>query len=70
MKSKLLVATEKESSVTIRITPSKLGELLAKVQLSDYQTLADAYIQCASMAHDDIESVVDKLNKAIRKSIK
>ena len=49
MIAKIIPATEKESSATIRLTPVKIGELLAKVQESDLPKVAEAFMQARSM---------------------
>ena len=57
MKAKIIPATENESSVTIRLTPVKIGELLAKVPEQDLPKVAEAFMQARSMTSAHPEDV-------------
>ena len=57
MKAKIIPATEKESSATIRLTPVKIGELLAKVPESDLPKVAESFMQSRSMVSKHPEDV-------------
>ena len=57
MIAKIIPATEKESSATIRLTPVKIGELLAKVPEQDLPKVAEAFMQARSMTSAHPEDV-------------
>ena len=57
MIAKIIPATEKESSATIRLTPVKIGELLAKVPESDLPKVAEAFMQSRGMVSKYPEDV-------------
>ena len=57
MKTKLIPATENESSLTCRVSSVDIGILLAKVRPSEFTKVAEAFMQAGSMAHEDMEKV-------------
>ena len=57
MKTKLIPATEGESSWTGRISSVDIGILLAKVHSSDFEKVAEAFMQAGNMAHEDMEKI-------------
>lgn len=68
MKSKIIPARENESSVTIRLTPVKIGELLGKVKPEDYETLANAFVQLVRINQPHNEAVINSFIAKIEKA--
>ena len=67
MQTKTIVATQKESSITIRMKPVKIGELLAKVHPSELPVVAEAFMQAGGMCHEDVMEVAASFFDACQK---
>jgi hypothetical protein len=54
MKSKILVAYESDDSVTIRLTPEKLGILFGKIPVSELGLFFDGLTETQIYATDEL----------------